>query len=353
MGKGKPHIPCFVCFFKPTLLLGCIGLTPFVCSCRHTNNPSDIKYTTSPTLRFFSAIVCIAVILTLIDSIREFIVTKLNRVDKYLMINDIGLCMCATFLFIGGFLQTSQKKVELQSLAEVIEHAEKRGIVFLDSKFVKTNLHFLYGGIAFITILQITVTIRFFMQGDFDISSVRFFVSDTIYLLQVILAIHYHNIEIVFPCCFKRLSMQVKFALRQRLDNNYILIDDIPLTLAEERECLKYYLKQSLEKQLIELRRIYSSIFYCYKETEKFMNPSFVVWWVTIAFSFTIKQIVLIKCLQYNVEFGLPYVLSIIRPYIFISTTTIYLVIVEVTTNVVSYYTALIHYLYLNLLRLE
>lgn len=253
------------------------------------------------------------------------------------MINDIGLCFCATSLFLVGLVQASQKELELQSLAEIVDDAEKRGIIFLDSKFVKTNLHLLYAGICLITVLQVTVTTRFFMKGDFDISSVRFFVSDTIYLLQVILAIHYHNVEIVFPCCFKRLTKQIHFALKHRLNGcNDVINDDCEFTPDEEVECLAYSSKRSLEEQLKELRRIYSSIFYCYKETQKFMNPGFVLWWVTVVFSFTIKQIVLIKCIQYNVEFELPYVLSIIRPYIFISTTTIYLVIVEVTSNVVS-----------------
>lgn len=253
------------------------------------------------------------------------------------MINDIALCICATTLFLVAFTKTSRKVVELQSLAEVIEDAEKRGITFLDEKFVTTNLYLLYGGVCLIAVLQVTVTSRFFMKGDFDVSSVRFFISDTIYLLQVILAIHYHNVEIVFPCCFKRLIRQAKFALKQKLGGSFDgILEDFEVTPAEVMECLPYYSKHTLEKQLKELRRIYSSIFFCYRETEKFMNPSFVLWWVTIVFSFTIKQVVLIKCLQYNVEFELPYILSIIRPYIFISTTTIYLVIVEVTTNVVS-----------------
>lgn len=339
MRKGKPHTPCFVCFFKPTLVLGSIVVAPLTCNCPHSSNPSrGVEYRVSQSLRFLAALLCCSVILTLYVNVQEFLSNELSIVEKYLMVNDILLCVVATLLFVIASIQVSAKLVELQCIAEVIEDAEKRGIIFLDSNFVKKNMTMFYGGVGFIATLETIVTIRFLMKGDFDLSSVRFYISDSIFFIQGFLAIHYHNVQIVYPCCFKRVFKQVKFALKQRLDVSEEIVDDLEgLTTAEETECLVYSSKRTFEEQLKDLRRMYSSIVFCYKESENFMNPSHIIFMIGAFASFTIKQVVLIKCIEYQLEFDLQDILSLIRPYVFLSTTAIWTFLVEMTTNVVSH----------------
>lgn len=314
-------------------------VAPLVCNCPHSSNPSkNVEYRISPGLRFMSGMLCFLVILTLLANIQEYVTAEMSTVDQYLMVNDILLCVIATFLFVIAFILTPQKVVELQCMAEAVADAEKRGIIFLDEKFVKKNLNLLYIGAVFIGTLEVALTIRFLMQGKFDLPSVRFYVSDFLFFVQGFLAIHYHNVQVVFPSCFARLHKHVKFALTQRLDVSEMIEDaDSRLTPEEESECLVYSSGRTFDEQMKELRRIYSSLVLCYKETEKFMNPSYIFFTIGAFASFTIKQVVLIKCVEYHIEFGITFILAIIRPYVFLATTTIWLILVEVVADAVSY----------------
>lgn len=197
MAKTKSQT-CFVCYFKPTLIFASIGVTPLTGSCPHSSGTPNVSYRRSPFLASICAIVCILVILTAIGTARDFMAADLHGVESLMMANDIVLCFCVAVMVFISFVMIPQKAIELQALAEIVHDAEKRGIVFLQGKFVKINTVLTYVGMVGVVVLEAATVARFVVEGNFDVPSVRTLISDTIYLLQGCLVVHYHNVLSLF-----------------------------------------------------------------------------------------------------------------------------------------------------------
>lgn len=338
MAKSKFHA-CFVCYFKPSLIFGSIGVTPLSSRCPHSANTQTVTFKKSQFLATTSALTILLLVLTCIDIVRDFLNSNLSRVDSLQMANDIVLCSCAALMVFTSFLMIEQKETELQALAEIIHDAERRGMVFLDKKFVKANTIMTYAGIVGVIILEVATVIRFVIEGQYDIPSVRTLISDTMYLLQGTIVVHYHNITSVFIHMWERLFMQVRYCLKKNFDQNDENIEQFEHAIdpLEEKECSLFASGKFLEDQMTELRRMYSSIYLSYTEVHNFMSPTFVIWWTTVTISVTIKHVIMVKCIQYQITYGLPFIIRTIKCYVDLTTTVIFFQLVEKIANVVSY----------------
>lgn len=132
-----------------------------------------------------------------------------------------------------------------------------------------------------------------------------------------------------------RIMRQTKYTLKKNLaemtDSSEYSIDKL-----EENECSDFAGDKTLNAQLRELRRIFSSVYLSYTEVHKFMSPTFVIWWSTVTVSVTIKHVILVKCIQYHITFGLPFIIRTLKCYVDLTTTTIFFQLVEKFANVVS-----------------
>lgn len=338
MAKTKSYT-CFVCYFKPSLIFGSIGVTPLSCSCPHSSNTQNVTFRRSTFLASMSALTCILVILTSVDIVRDFLNSDLSPVESLMMTNDIVLCFCGAIMVFTSFLMIVQKAVELQGLAEIIHDAEKRGIVFLDQKFVRANTIMTYAGIVGVIILEAATITRFVLEGNFDIPAVRTLISDTMYLLQGTIVVHFHNVMSVFIHLWERVFMQIKYGLKKNFAEDEESIDQFECVIDqfEEKECHDYASDKTLGEQLKELHRMCSSIFISYTEVHNFMSPTFVIWWTTVTISVTIKHVIMVKCIQYQITFGMPFIIRTLKCYVDLTTTAIFFHLVERIANVVSY----------------
>lgn len=346
VAQKKPQTTCFVCFFKPALVFCSLTVTPLRYTCPHGKKPSKISFETSPIHAFISFLLCVTVTGVLVETIRDVFTTPdLSVHESYLAADDVLMNTCASSLYFISFLLISQKAVEMQSFAEIVHDGEQQGLVYLDAKFVKNNTYIMYVSIMSLVLMQAATMITFVLEGVFTRTRIRILFSDTIELLEGCLVLHYYNLMITFPRVFARLFLQAKYALKNRLDEDEEVIKTLEcsFTPEEENDCQKFVSSGSLEQELRDLRRIYSSITLSYLQVEKYLSPTFLIWWLTMCFSVTIKAIICIKCIEFGIEFTFAYVMRMIKIAFDLVTVVVFFQLVETVATMVSYAIYSIH----------
>lgn len=338
MGHVNPN--CFVCCFKQVLKFGCIGMTPLRFNCPHSEKPSEVYFKKSRFLVSASVLVSILITISLFDDFRSFWYSKMTLAETLMLVNETMLCLCTSLMFITSFIKGSKKCLELQSICEIIQDGERRGIIFFKPNFGKVAAYSAYASITAFFITQSLSVLHFLIQDDYDITTLKIFITDCVLPLELSLSLHYVLLILLFQHMFRRIFLQIKFALSKPLQYNLGITStsesDYTLSSAEEIICAEYSRRSTLVQQLTELRRIYSSIFFNYSFTQDFMSPSVLVWWVTLILSLTITNFLVIKCNQELKEFGILYVFRSLKGYVDFVMMIMYLTLMESTTKVVS-----------------
>lgn len=329
---------CFVCCFRPVLKFGCIGISPLSFNCPHSEEPSKVYFKKSPPLVAASVLVSILIAFSLFDDFRAFWVSKMSLVETLMLANETMLCFCTSIMFLTSFIKGTKKCVELQSIWEIIQDGERRGVTFFKPNFSRVSAYATYVSISAFFVLEALSVMHFIIQDNYDLTTLKIFVTDCVLPLEFSLSLHYVLLIILFQHMFQRIFFQMKFVLNKPLqDNPQIISDpDSGLGIAEESICAAFSSEGDLLQQLAELRRMYTSIFLNYQYTQDFMSPSVLVWWISLIISLTITNFLVIKCSQELREFGVLYIFRALKGYVDFVMMVLYLTLMESTTRVVS-----------------
>lgn len=254
--------------------------------------------------------------------------TKMGLAESLMLTNETLLSFCTSLMFITSLFKGSRKCRELQSLAEIIQEGETRGIIFIKSQFITVAKYATYISACTFLVVEAFSVMHFVIQDNYDLTTLKIFISDSILPLELSLSLHYVLLILLFQHMFNRVFLQIKFALT-KLTENCPEILSVP-------EFALYSRNNPLLHQLKELRRMYTSIFLNYAYTQDFMSPSVLVWWITLIISLTITNFLVVRCNQELQNFGILYIFRALKGYVDFVMMVMYLTLMESTTKVVS-----------------
>lgn len=330
---------CFVCDFKSIFVFGCSTVTPIKSSCPHSSKPSQMNFGSSPVYLGLSFLVS-----TILSATCVYIFCKLLReqdsLQRFLLFNEFTMFLCAVSMMYCTIIRIYEKVKELQGIAEVCKHAEANGLVLLDGKFVRKVNFFAY--IVIWTFLAIQLlSVLYFFYHSYTMVAFKNFLYNTIFLLEGTLVAHFNSFMMLYTHIFRKISRAILSVLKIRLMQCPNIIDAQFLNIQElEGDVLITHTvshsETNVEKQIQKLRKLHSSAFWTYKQLNNFMNPSFLMWCVSITSSTTVNIYLVIQCLIYQWDLDYMTKMKILKTYIDMVSIYVFFYLAEITATVVS-----------------
>lgn len=321
---------CLVCYLKPILKFGYIGVTPLRFSCPHSKPPTKVVFETSRFLIGLTLFLSLMMNFVIFDNLRLFVEVKMNYMKALMLVNECMLCLISYIFLVCDSLQSSVKARELQGLAEIIQCAAQRGIKVLSLKFVKISTWIVYITVLGVVVLELLSILNFIVRSNHDAEAWKTLIGDTSFLLGGSLCVHYVILVAVYIKVIKRVHLQIKLVLMNRLNKKYVIgagADNKKATI------LSFF---DTEKQLRELRRMHSSIFLNFLQTGKHLSPTALFWSIITTVIIASTNLFIIRCLQFGKECVDSYMLQAAKIYANLHTVLLLLLLIEYFGNMVS-----------------
>lgn len=310
---------CFVCFARPLLRFGCIGITPFHFNCPHSKIPTKASFRLSRFLTILTFLLSLIMGAVILDNIRLYIISKANYMERLMLLNDCGLCYVShTFLLINS-INRKLKMKELRGLVAITQKSSLYGITFFTPKFVAISWTGVYLSIFLFVILE-SNTMVVLIGSNQDTAAIKTFVSGSTFLLGGSASLHFLVLLSLYFKMFKRVHLQIKLTLNRHLHKNYYA--DVSQTL--------------LKKQLRNLQRMHSSIFLNFMETQRYLSSIGLISYITAVAVVVVTNLFLIRCIQHSDECVSDYTLQAAKVYLNIAAAVVVLTLAEINTSVVS-----------------
>lgn len=318
---------CFVCYAKPLVRFGCIGMTPMLLNCPHSKNATTATFKISSFFLLLTFTLAVSVMAIMLDDLRLFSIVKMNYVETLMALNECTFCFVSYTFLIYCCLLCKHKAKELQGLAEIIKKGARYGIQIFSLKFIVISKCCVYFCI-FISVAFETMSLISFIQSERDVAAVKAFISGSTFLLGCTGNLHYYLIFTVYWNLFKRVHLRVKSILNCHLYEN--------LNCENGTFSSLYRSQKSFLEQLNCLRRMHSSIFFNFLQMGKCLSPISLIWCVTGVVMQVITNLFVIRCIQHPEECVQGYMLQVAKVHVHILITNILLFLVENNTKVVS-----------------
>lgn len=328
---------CFVCDFKVVFVFGCLTLAPIKFNCPHSSTPTEIKFEPSRI-----CLMTVSLIVTISGAAMVYVfwelLTEPDSFQCFILFNELSIFFCAFIMLLGVILKITEKARELQGIVEISKRATTHGLVLIDDKFVRKVKLFAYPVILLFTTTQFFAMLYFWYENSYTASSLITLLYNTIFLMEGTLVVHFVPLLMLYPLVFKKLSAEIRSTLKIRLllCENLSQERFLKLLEAEETILIKHTSQINMENKLQGLRNLYTSAFWNYKQHNKYINPTFLVWWLTITASTIVTVYLLIQCMIYERSLDFLTKLRILKVFVNMASVCIFFYLAEMTSNVVS-----------------
>lgn len=305
---------CLVCYLRPSLHFGCLSITALTFNCMHSQRPNKTFLKRS---YFFT--ICGLIVPQLMVAIGIYDIYSIITGDGDLtfVINESCIALLSGSLCIFAIYKVTEKAHDLRDLSDLIQNAEKQGLVLLDDLFAFKCWIFIWWAIISCCVLQVILTIRFVIVGDYSLHAVKTAISDIYIIMEATVGVHFLLMIIVFMQIFHKISIELKELLLKKKK----LMKKHEYMIFEERV---YNFEHSVQW----LRRLYCSSFTSFMKINNFMSQCFLIWWNGVVIISTATHYLVIKNLIEG-NWTNEYIAVIIKLYFGICSITVYLGFME------------------------
>lgn len=315
---------CLVCYLRPSLYFGCLSVTALTFNCVHSRRPHEMFFKRSNLFSFIGLILPIVMIAVGIYDSYSIIT---GDGDLTFVINESCIALLSGTLCIFANYKVTERSNHLKDLGDLIEHVnETQNLVLLDDLFAFKCWIFTWWAILSCCGLQVILTIRFVLVGDYTFQAVKTAVCDIYIILEGTVGVHFLLMIIVFMQIFHKLSKELKKLMLTKnvheRKHEYMVFD-------EEQ--------YNFERSIKWLRKLYSSTFSSFKKVNNFMSQCFLFWWNGVVIISTVTHYLVIKSVIEG-NWTNEYIIIIIKLYFGIVSITVYLGFMEALHRQVSQY---------------
>lgn len=313
---------CLVCYLRPSLYFGCLSITALKFNCIHNQRPSKVFFKRSYVFSICGLLLTNIMVAVGIYDIYTIIT---GDGDLTFVINESCIALLSGSLCMFGNYKVTEKAIDLRDLADLIEVAQKQGLVFLDDLFAFKCWIFTWWAILSCCVLQFILIAQFVIFGNYSFHAVKTAICDLYILMEATVGVHFLLMIIVFIKMFNKISSELKELLLKKnrlkiIQHEYMILDN------------RLY---NFEHSIQWLRKLYSSAFIKFMSINNFMSQCFLFWWNGVVIISTATHYLAIKKFM-DGSWSNMYIIILIKLYFGIFSIAVYLGFMEVLHTAVS-----------------
>lgn len=305
---------CIVCYLRPSLYFGCLSITALTFNCMHSQRPDKMFFRRS---YFFTICGLILPHLMIAVGIYDIYSIITSDGDLTFFVNESCIALLSGFLCIFANYKVTEKAKDLKDLGNLIQEVEKQGLVLLDDLFAFKCWLFTWWVIVSCCILQVILTVRFVVVGNYSFHTVKTAICDVYIIMEAMVGVHFLLMIFVFMHMFRKISVELKGLLSKKntlqMKHEYMIFNE------------RVY---NFEHSMQWLRRLYSSTFKNFMKINNFMSQCFLIWWNGVVIISTATHYLVIKNIIEG-SWSNEYIIVILKLYFGIFSITIYLGFME------------------------
>ncbi|KAF2900676.1 hypothetical protein ILUMI_05512 [Ignelater luminosus] len=276
---------CVVCLFRPLWILGSIsGNSVMSFTCPHID-PSikSPKVSKSDVRLIISSIYCLIIIGHAIFSCYELFYLTNDFFKILFLFSEIIFCIGTLNFAMTGTINYKERILELNGITSIIENRRYYGITtFLSSKTTQSFLIKSYLIIGLIVWSGLGFAI-YFMESAYQITDsipLMYYYTGTVFVYNISQTVSIY--QSMLACCMHRVLFKTCLnRLRQILTNRLNMkAMSQEQSVGKEISLVAQSEKIALEEELKRLKCLYTSLVYNYRELNRFLYPTILIWCV-------------------------------------------------------------------------